>query len=189
MADLLPISTLGQRAADEIAAVLAGVSESQVAALRAALLASRQTLTHGVGREGLVMRSFAMRLMHLGLPVSVVGDMTAGPSGAGTLFVCSAGPGAFSTIGALMDIARKAGASVALFTAHPEESLAAKADYVVEVPAQTMTGSQKGDASQQIMGSIFEQALWILVDSLVWQLAHELGQTQEQMAARHTNME
>jgi 6-phospho-3-hexuloisomerase len=189
MADLLPVSTLGRRAADEIAAVLAGVSETQIAAFRAAVLGSRQALTHGVGREGLVMQSFAMRLMHLGFPVSVVGDMTAGPTGPETLFVCSAGPGAFTTIGALMDIALNTGASVALFTAHPEEHLAQKAHYVIEVPAQTMTGSQKGAASEQIMGSVYEQALWVLLDCVVWQLAKESGCTQEQMAARHTNME
>jgi D-arabinose 5-phosphate isomerase GutQ len=100
------------------------------------------------------MRSLAMRLMHLGLPVGVVGDMTCGPSGPGTVFVCSAGPGEFGTIGALIDVARKAGASVALFTAHPETGLAARADYVVEVPAQTMTGSRTGQASQQIMGAM-----------------------------------
>ena len=189
MPDRLPISSLGRRAADEIAAVLSGISEAQIAEFRTAVLASEQVLTHGVGREGLVMRSFAMRLMHLGVPVSVVGDMTAGPSGPGTLFVCSAGPGAFTTIGALIDIAREAGASVALFTAHPEEALARRAHHVIAVPAQTMTGSREGAASQQIMGSVYEQALWVLLDSVVWQLARQTGRSQEQMAARHTNME
>ncbi len=184
-----PIASLGRHASEEITAVLAGVREEQIAALRAALRNSSQILTHGVGREGLVMRSFAMRLMHLGLPVGVVGDMTCGPSGPGALFVCSAGPGEFGTIGALIDLARKAGASVALFTAHPEAGLAARAHFVVEVPAQTMAGSRTGTASQQIMGSIYEQALWVLLDCLIWQLAQELGLTQEQMAARHTNME
>jgi hypothetical protein len=29
----------------------------------------------------------------------------------------------------------------------------------------------------------------VLLDCLVWQLAQTLGRTQEQMAARHTNME
>jgi 6-phospho-3-hexuloisomerase len=186
---VLPVGELGRRASDEIAAVLDGVNEDQIGRVRSALLASRNILTHGLGREGLVMRSFAMRLMHLGLPVSVVGDMTAGPSGPGTLFVCSAGPGAFTTIGALMEIARSASASVALFTAHPVEMLAQKADFVVEVPAQTMTGSQQGATSQQIMGSIYEQALWVLLDCLIWQLAQELGLGSQQMAARHTNME
>ena len=171
MDDVEPIGDLGKRAAEEIAAVLAGVHENQVAALRAALLGSSQILTHGVGREGLVMRSFAMRLMHLGLPVGVVGDMTCGPSGPGTVFVCSAGPGEFGTIGALIDVARKAGASVGLFTAHPEAGLAARAEYVVEVPAQTMTGSRTGSGSRQIMGSIYEQALWVLLDCLIWQMA------------------
>ena len=189
MPDLPPLSILGRQATGEIAAVLDLVDEQQLAALRKAVQTARQILTYGCGREGLVLRSFAMRLMHLGLSVGVVGDMTCPPSGPGTLFVTSSGPGMFGTIGSLIDIAQRAGASVALFTAHPEASLAQQAQYVVEVPAQTMSGSAKGSASQQIMGSVYEQALWVLCDCLVWQLARESGVTQEQMVARHTNME
>ncbi len=189
VADKMSIASLGHVAAGEIAAVVANVPEDQVARLRSELRTARYILTHGLGREGLVMRSFAMRLMHLGLPVGVVGDMTAGPSGAGTVFVCSAGPGMFASIAALMDNARHAGASIALLTAHPEAGGANMADLVVEIPAQTMMGSRKGQASEQVMGSIYEQAMWVLLDCIVWQLAQELGQTQQQMAARHTNME
>ena len=37
----------------------------------------------GCGREALQLNGFAMRLFHLGMPVSVVGDMTMPPLGAG----------------------------------------------------------------------------------------------------------
>jgi len=183
------MASLGRQAADEIAGVLSAVRDEQVDSLRTALVAAPYILTYGVGREGLVMRSFAMRLMHLGLPVGVVGDMTAGPLTPNSLFVCSAGPGHFSTVAALMEVARNSGAGVALFTAHPESPLVQRATHVIETPAHTLTGSRTGAASRQIMGSVYEQSLWVLLDCVIWQMAQELGRPQSDMAQRHTNME
>ena len=42
---------------------------------------------YGCGREALQIKGFAMRLFHLGLPVSVVGDMTMPPLGRGDVFL------------------------------------------------------------------------------------------------------
>jgi hypothetical protein len=39
------------------------------------------------------------------------------------------------------------------------------------------------------MGSAFEQSLWILFDALVPMLQVRLGQSVEEMRARHTNLE
>ena len=64
---------------------------------------------HGVGREGLMMRAFAMRLYHLGLDAHCLGDMTCPPVGPGDLFLASAGPGSFSSVDALITTARDAG--------------------------------------------------------------------------------
>ena len=173
-------------AASEIGAILAGVDELAVAQFEERLLAATQIVTYGVGREGLVMRSFAMRLYHLGLPVAVTGDMTTPHLGAGGLFVTSAGPGDFSTVRALVETARAADADVALFTATPNASLGARADTVVLLQAQTLAG---GPASAQLMGSVYEQALWVLCDTIVARLAVALGREQGDLAARHTNLE
>lgn len=80
-----------QKALAEIDRVLRGVDERQVEELLNCLIASQEIVVYGLGREGLVMRSFAMRLMHLGVKVAVVGDMTAPPARPGTLFLVSCG--------------------------------------------------------------------------------------------------
>jgi 6-phospho-3-hexuloisomerase len=170
----------------EIGAILAGVVERDVAALEERLRTADQIVTYGVGREGLVMRSLAMRLFHLGLPVAVTGDMTAPHLGTGGLFVTSAGPGDFATVRALIDTARSAGGAVALFTAAPDAPLAARADSVVLLRAQTLSG---GPPSAQLMGSVYEQALWVLCDTVVARLASSLGRDSRELAARHTNLE
>ena len=67
-----------------------------------------------------MMRALCMRLMHLGLDAHVVGDMTMPPVGKGDLFIASAGPGSFSTVMALLAVAREAGARSMVVTAQPE---------------------------------------------------------------------
>jgi 6-phospho-3-hexuloisomerase len=180
------VADLGANAAREIGAALAGVDEAAVATLREQLRSATAIATYGVGREGLVMRSFAMRLYHLGLRAFVVGDMSAPPLARGGLLVTSAGPGTFSTVAALIGVARAAGAHVALFTSHPDAPLAAEADVVVRIPAQTMAG---GPASTQLMGSIYEQAMWVLGDAIIDQLVTELQLDRTAITERHTNLE
>ncbi len=182
----LTVAELGAGAAGEISAALAGVDEAAVAALREQLGAANAIAAYGVGREGLVLRGFAMRLYHLGLPAFVVGDMAAQPLGSGGLLVCSAGPGSFATVAALIGVARDAGAQVALFTANANSSLATLVQVTVRIPAQTMAG---GPASNQLMGSIYEQALWVLGDAVIDQLVAERSLDRSAIARRHTNLE
>lgn len=177
---------LGAGAAREIAAALAAVDDARVRMLRERLRAANAIATYGVGREGLVLRGFAMRLYHLGLPSFVVGDMTARPLSSDGLLVCSAGPGTFSTVAALASVAREAGAAVALFTSSEASPLAAASDIVVRIPAQTLAG---GPASNQLMGSIYEQAMWVLCDAIVDQLVAELHLDRAAIVPRHTNLE
>ncbi len=182
----MTVAELAATAADEIRNAVAGVDERSVQALRERLSTANAIATYGVGREGLVLRGFAMRLYHLGLPAFVTGDMTARPLGAGGLLVCSAGPGSFSTVAALSGVARNAGAAVVLFTAQPQTDLAATADLVVHLSAQTMAG---GPASQQLMGSLYEQALWVLGDALIDQLVADGQLDRMAIVQRHTNLE
>eukprot|EP00850_Spirogloea_muscicola_P013047 SM000087S23329 [mRNA] locus=s87:39667:41183:+ [translate_table: standard] len=103
---------------------------------------------HGVGREGLMMRAFAMRMAHLGLRVHVVGDMSTPAIGKGDLFLASAGPGGFSTVNALLGVAGGAGARTVVITARPEGSASALADSIAVLPAQTMADTQVSPAME-----------------------------------------
>ena len=172
----------------EIDRVLSGISENEIDGLCDAITSARRIILYGLGREGLVMRSFAMRLMHLGLDVAVVGDMTAPPIGPGDLFLVSCGPGYVSTVQALMKVARQSGGRIAMTTAQPQAQLPQQADLLVYLPAQTMADDEQ-NSSTQAMGSAFEQSLWILFDTLVTRLQTTLGQTTDDMRRRHTNLE
>ena len=95
----------------EVGAVLDRAIPQQVEAMAAPLLTANRIALYGVGREGLMMKSLAMRLFHLGLDAHVVGDMTTPPVGADDLLLVSAGPGRLSTVEALIGVAKAAGAA------------------------------------------------------------------------------
>ena len=100
-------------ALDEVRGVLESGAAAEVDRLCDELLKAKRIACYGVGREGLMMRALCMRLMHLGLDAHMVGDMTTPALGAGDLLVVSAGPGSFSTVMALLKVARSAGARTA----------------------------------------------------------------------------
>jgi 6-phospho-3-hexuloisomerase len=172
----------------EIDQVLRQVREEEVDAVCRAILGADRLFLHSLGREGLVLRGFTMRLMHLGFISAVVGDMTTPPIGPGDLLIASSGPGYVRSMATLFDIAHQAGSTVALLTAEAQAPLAKQADLVVLIPAQTMARAES-QAALQLMGSVYEQAAWILLDAIVLRLKNVTGQTPEQIRQRHTNLE
>jgi len=177
-------------ALDELGAVLARVEDSRIDAACRMLAGARQIVVYGCGREALQVKGFAMRLYHLGLPVSVVGDMTTPPLGAGDVFLASSGPGETTTVLTLMRVAREAGATNLLLTAQPGGTAAGLADATLVIPAQTMADDEGPRKTSVLpMGSVFEGALFLLFEVMVLKLKSLTGASPQAMRARHTNME
>lgn len=174
-----------QRAIAELGQVAGRVDAAQLEAACQAIAGAGGVMLFGCGREGVMLRAFAMRLHHLGLRVCVQGDMTAFPLGVGDLFFCAAGPGHLPTVDALAGVARAAGARVTMVTAQRD---AGGADALLVIPAQTMA-DDVGGASVLPMGSLFEGAMFVLCEVMVLRLADILRQSPAMMRGRHTNME
>ena len=181
---------LFRQALDELGEVSARIDEDAVDAACRMLSHAGRIAVYGCGREALQVKGFAMRLFHLGLPVSVVGDMTTPPLGAGDVFLASSGPGETSTVLTLMRVARNAGAKNLLLTAQRESSAAKLADFTLLIPAQTMADDRGPEKSSVLpMGSVFEGALVLLSEVMVLKLKEMLGASPDAMRSRHTNME
>ncbi len=187
MADSL--AELSKGALDDLGRVFASLPNTAADGLIDAIMASKKIVVFGLGREGLQMRGFAMRLFHMGRNVAVWGDMTTPAVGAGDLFICSAGPGDLATARTLASIAKKAGAKTALVTAQPAGGLAKEVDIVTVIPAQTMADDRGGNLSVLPMGSLFETAQMIFFELVILKLRPRLSETSETMRARHTNLE
>lgn len=135
-----------------------------------------------------MMQALCMRLMHLGCDAHVVGDMTTPPLGTGDLFLVSAGPGSFSTVQALLGIARSAGARTVVVTAQPDGEASRLADAVIYLRAQTMA-DDRGGSSVLPMGSLYEAALLVFFDVVSILLRERTEQSADDMRSRHTNLE
>ncbi|MBS3649474.1 SIS domain-containing protein [Pseudaminobacter sp. 19-2017] len=178
-----------RKAVDELHDVLVAVDKAEVAAALDVLAGARRIALYGVGREGLQMKGFAMRLFHLGLDAHVVGDMTTPHLGDGDLLIVSAGPGDFSTVSALIGVARSAGAKSLCVTAEPDGAAPRAADVKLVVPAQTMARDTTAPSSVLPMGSLYEGALYVLFEILILQLRERLAVDAAEMRSRHTNLE
>jgi len=183
------LTKLSKGALSDLAGVFAAMPENALDGLIEEIVKAKRIVVFGLGREGLQMRGFAMRLFHMGREVAVWGDMTTPALGKGDLFIASAGPGDLPTAQTLVEVARKAGARTALVTAQPGGGLAKLVDVVTVIPAQTMANDRGGKLSVLPMGSLFETAQMIAFELAILKLRSRFGETSETMRARHTNLE
>jgi 6-phospho-3-hexuloisomerase len=183
------LNHLAKGALNDLAGVFDATLPDALDGLIEEIVKAKRIVVFGLGREGLQMRGFAMRLFHMGRNVAVWGDMTMPHVGKGDLLFVSAGPGDLPTARTLVDIAHKAGARTALITAQPKGDLAKHVDVVTVIPAQTMANDQSGKVSVLPMGSLFETAQMIAFELAILKLRPRFNETPETMRARHTNLE
>lgn len=186
---VMSIREMNDKAVAELTEVINKIDDSQVERLVDCLASAGKIVLYGVGREGLMMKALAMRLFHLGLDAHVVGDMTTPPVEEGDVLIVSAGPGYFSTVAALMEVAQKSGAKVVCFTAQPEGDVPQGADLQVLLPAQTMAVDTTSPSSFLPMGSLYEGAQYLFFEYLILLLRDYKGISAEQMRSYHTNLE
>ena len=173
---------------DELRPGLSDTVLGQIPKLVRVLAEASRIVCYGVGREGLMMKALAMRLYHLGCDAHVVGDMTAPPVGAGDALFVSAGPGAFSTVAALVNTAQDAGATVICITAEPDGLVPTKADLSICLPAQTMATDAQA-RSVLPMGSLYEVLMFLFIEFVVLDLRDHLQVSPKAMRDNHTNLE
>lgn len=174
--------------AGELDATLRRVDASELERVADLVSSANRVFVHGAGRSGIALRGTAMRLMHLGLTVHVVGDATTPAIGAGDVLLTASGSGTTSGIVAAAQAAREAQARVAVITTAPESPLGDAASAVLVVPAAAKL-DRSGDASAQYAGSLFEQAVGVLGDALFHTLWQRSGLSADDLWPRHSNLE
>lgn len=140
----------------------------------------------GAGRSGLMIRSFANRLLHLGYNVSVIGEISTPHTQPGDLLLVSSGSGETKSLISQAEIAKQNGVKVALVSTNLTSSLAKVSDLIILIPVQS---KDIDGTTIQPMGSLFEQSTLILYDSIVLSIMELKGETNETMKTRHANLE
>ena len=154
----------------------------------ARLGAARRVFVLGAGRSGLALRMTAMRLMHLGLDVHVVGDVTTPAIAADDVLLVASGSGTTGAIVRAAENAVAAGADVVAISTAPESPVAVLAVATIVVPAAQKT-DHEGALSAQYSGGLFEQTVMLLGDALFHSLWTASGATAAELWPRHANLE
>lgn len=172
---------------DETARLLDCVADDQWDRAGELITSSRSIFVIGSGRSGLAASMAAMRLMHLGLRVHVVGEVTAPAIAAGDLLIAVSGSGASATALAAVDTAHAVGAAAIAVTTSPTTPLAQRSDHVLLLAAADKQ-DHSGLITQQYSGSLFEQVVMLAFDALFFALWHQGDQSVERLWGRHANL-
>lgn len=152
----------------------------------------------GAGRSGLVGKAFAMRLMHLGFNVYVMGETITPSVGEGDLVIVVSGSGTTNLPVTVAEMSKILGAKVLAITSHPDSPLGKISDHVALVLGRGLGALEEEYFSRQLlgeheslapMGTMFEDTCMVLFDSVVAELMAKLEVSEEEMRERHAVIE
>lgn len=186
----------------EISEVMKGLDPSQVEDMLKALLNSRadnrKVLVVGAGRSGLVGKAFAMRLMHIGFDVHVMGETITPAIGCGDLVLIISGSGSTTLPVTVADMAKRLGAFVLAITSRPESPLSKISNQIMVVPGRVDMAREDEYYSRQLkgeheplapLGTIFEDSCMVFLDAIIAELMAKLEISEEEMKLKHALIE
>ncbi|WP_059173251.1 6-phospho-3-hexuloisomerase [Bacillus sp. FJAT-27445] len=169
----------------EINEVVSKVDEQSLENAAAIVKKDKRIFVVGEGRSGLMAKGFAMRLMHLGYEVYVVGETITPAIKGNDVVVAVSGSGKSANVVSDAEKAKEKGATVLAFTSNLESDLARSSDVSVLVPG-TVRGDQ-GDnrKSIQLLSSLFDQSVHIVLDGVCLYLSKRDGVSNETATRKH----
>jgi 6-phospho-3-hexuloisomerase len=172
----------------ELDAVLSTIDSTEIENLANLVDEAERVFVHGAGRSGLALRMTAMRFMHLGLTVHVVGEVTTPAIGPRDVLLVASGSGTTAGIVAAATTADAVGARIAAITTARVSALAGLAHAVVVVAAAAKL-DRSGSASEQYAGSLFEQSVGLIGDAVFHALWKRSALSADDLWPRHANIE
>ena len=170
---------------DKITGILEATESAYDEKLTAMLDKAKRIFISGAGRSKLVGNFFAMRLVHSGYDVSVVGEIVTPSIQAGDLLIIISGSGETEQLVAFTNSAKKIGADIMLISSKAESTIGNLADGVFQIGSEEQYGKVHG----MPMGTVFELSTLIFLESTVSHIIHEKGIPEEKMRERHANLE
>ena len=187
----MEISQACYRILEELSRTIDSAEMEKTHELLEAITTCPRVFLAGAGRSGLMVRSFAQRLMQLGIDTYVVGETTTPEIHEGDLIIIGSGSGTTGGPAGHARIAKHAGARVAAVTAAVESPLSQIAHIRIRLPAPTpKVHEPKGPPpSVQPLGSLFEQTMLVYFDALIIMLMEQMDVEEDTLLQRHTRLE
>ena len=170
---------------DRLSEILSVTDKSQAQKLKDLLDDAGRIFVGGAGRSGLVSRFFAMRLVHSGYNVNMVGEIVTPAAKSGDLLVVISGSGGTKTLLPILETAKSKGAKIAVISQKLSSAMADMADLTVQVGNDDAFPLTKG----MPMGSQFELATLLYLEAVVGEIIFDKDLTEEGMRAIHANLE
>jgi len=146
-----------------------------------AIIGAHAIFVYGVGRSGLVGKAFSVRLVQMGLDVHFVGDTTTPIVEERDLLLVISNTGETMSAAQTANIVGRIGATVITLTSNQHSKLGRASNIIVEIQPS------KNEDRRRLapLGTLFEVASMIYLDSLVPMLMSKLDQTEGSMRKRH----
>jgi len=182
------VATALQAISAEVAGAVHSVNPEAVTHAAELILAAPRVYFEGAGRSGIALKMNAMRFMHLGLHAFVIGETTAPGVGENDVVILASGSGNTASVVSVAQKVKAAGAKILLLTAGSGGELSNLADVTVNIAA---AGKQSVDrsSSAQYAGSLFEQAVVLVLDAVFHAIWVANNIPAETLWVRHANWE
>jgi 6-phospho-3-hexuloisomerase len=183
---------------DHIRQIACGINEPEIDVLVDCILSAERVYLFGSGRSGLVAKTFATRLMQLGLTTYVVGESTTPSMTPNDLLICVSGSGQTNSVIGGAKLAKKINAKVLSVTSYPGSDLGRISDHVVTVKGKTKVDNEKNQLKSRLtgeyssitpLGTLFEDTVLIFFDGVVYSLMMRMKQNEGDLKKRHCSIE
>lgn len=170
---------------EEINGVISKVNREEIDQFVGQFDRNQRIFVDGEGRSGLMAKGFAMRLMHLGYSVYVVGETITPSVEAKDLFVAVSGSGESENVVSDAKKAAKKGCKVLVVTSNPVSTLAQLGQTVLVVPGTVKSDVGDNRKSIQLLSSLFDQSLHITLDCVCLALSMRDRVSNDQATKTH----
>ncbi len=179
--------TLINDVVQEINTVMGMVDEDQLTQAETVIQKNKRIFVLGAGRSGLMAKGFAMRLMHIGYTVFVIGETITPSIQPEDVLISVSGSGKTGSVLEPTEKAKQDGVKIIAVTSNGNSPLGQLSDATIVVPGATKGGD--GVQSIQLLSTLFDQSVHVTLDVLCLMLSQRDHVSNDAAKAEHSNME
>ena len=175
----------------ELDLCLKKIDEHQLIELETKIRQSNRIFVAGAGRSLLMIRAFAMRLMHMGYTAFVVGETTTPAIEPGDVLIIASGSGNTSTLVVMAEKCKQIGADLVLITTNINSKIGKLSDLIIPINAISTKTEEPQNLSVQLGSNTFEQTVLLMMDALVIDISSKIPmeENNKSLMKRHANLE
>ncbi|MRX56048.1 6-phospho 3-hexuloisomerase [Bacillus sp. HMSC76G11] len=165
------------------------IADEEAEKLVNGILKSKKVFVAGAGRSGFMAKSFAMRMMHMGIDSYVIGETVTPNFEKEDILIIGSGSGETKSLVSMAEKAKSIGGKIATVTIFPDSTIGQLADITIKLPGSPKDQSEGDYKTIQPMGSLFEQTLLLFYDAVILRFMEKKELDTNKMYGRHANLE